>query len=219
MRVVAGRDRVLVWRDPMRRMPWLMLVVLTVAWPFLVVQGKGAVFAVAFGAVFCGAQAGNQYGVEGSGLWLHLQTITDRVRARGEVIGHAVTALIPGTVVVLVAIAILAVVRDDYDKVPAALGVCLAALMGGHGGRQLPLGAGAVCPAAEPQVALRVQRPWPEGPDLGRQPRVDRRRRARSRCRRSRPRCCPSRSGRCGAGWPWCSAWSAVLSRCWSRPG
>ena len=129
-RVVAGRDRVLVWRDPMRRMPWLMLIVLTVAWPFLVVQGKGAVFAVAFGAVFCGAQAGNQYGVEGSGLWLHLQTITDRVRARGEVVGHAITALIPGTVVVLVAIAILAVVRDDYDKFPAAIGVCLAALMG-----------------------------------------------------------------------------------------
>src|SRR6476661_8447568 len=25
-RVVAGRDRVLVWRDPMRRMPWLMLI-------------------------------------------------------------------------------------------------------------------------------------------------------------------------------------------------
>ena len=93
-------------------------------------RGKGAVFAVAFGAVFCGAQAGNQYGVEGSGLWLHLQTITDRVRARGEVVGHAITALIPGTVVVLVAIAILAVVRDDYDKFPAAIGVCLAALMG-----------------------------------------------------------------------------------------
>jgi len=45
-------------------------------------------------------------------------------------VGHAITALIPGTVVVLVAIAILAVVRDDYDKFPAAVGVCLAALMG-----------------------------------------------------------------------------------------
>jgi ABC-2 type transport system permease protein len=129
-RVVAGRDRVLVWRDPMRRMPWLMLIVLTVAWPFIVVQGRGAVFAVTFGALLCGAQAGNQYGVEGSGLWLHLQTITDRVRARGEVIGHAVTALIPGTVIVLFAIAVLAVVRDDYDKIPAAIGVCLGALLG-----------------------------------------------------------------------------------------
>ncbi|MET0967481.1 MAG: hypothetical protein ABWZ02_13855 [Nakamurella sp.] len=130
MRVVAGRDRVLVWRDPMRRMPWLMLAVLTVVWPFLVVRGQGAVFAVALGAVFCGAQAGNQYGVEGSGLWLHLQTISDRMRARGEVLGHTITALLPGIVVVIIGIAIQAVVHDDWGNVPAALGVCLGALFG-----------------------------------------------------------------------------------------
>ena len=129
MRVVAGRDRVLVWRDPMRRMPWLMMTVLTIIWPFLVVRGHGAVFAVAFGALLCGAQAGNQYGVEGSGLWLHLQTITDRVRARGEVLGHAVAVLMPGIVIVLVAIGMQAVFRDDY-KIPAALGVCFGALLG-----------------------------------------------------------------------------------------
>jgi ABC-2 type transport system permease protein len=131
MRVVAGRDRVLVWRDPMRRMPWLMMLVLTVFWPFLVVTGPGSVYAVALGAVLCGAQAGNQYGVEGTGLWLHLQTITDRIRARGEVLGHAAIAVVPGTVVVLIAIGVQAVVRDGYDKIPAATGVCLAALFGG----------------------------------------------------------------------------------------
>ena len=131
MRVVAGRDRRLAWRDPMRRMPWLMLAVLTIVWPFLVVRGPGAVFAVAFGAILCGSQAANQYGVEGSGLWLHLQTITDRVRARGEVLGHAITVLIPGVVVVVVAIAVLAITYDDYAKIPAALGVCLGALLGG----------------------------------------------------------------------------------------
>lgn len=131
MRVVAGRDRRLAWRDPMRRMPWLMLAVLTIVWPFLVVRGQGAVFAVAFGAILCGSQAANQYGVEGSGLWLHLQTITDRTRARGEVLGHAITVLIPGVVVVVAAIAVLAITYDDYDKVPAALGVCLGALLGG----------------------------------------------------------------------------------------
>jgi ABC-2 type transport system permease protein len=131
MKVVAGRDRRLAWRDPMRRMPWLMLMVLTVVWPFIVVRGPGAVFAVALGAILCGSQAGNQYGVEGSGLWLHLQTITDRVRARGEVLAHAVTALIPGTVIVIVAIAVQAVAFGDYDNIPAALGVCFAALLGG----------------------------------------------------------------------------------------
>ncbi len=130
MRVVVDRDRVLVWRDPMRRMPWLLMGVLTLVWPFLVVQGKGAVFAVAFGAILCGAQAGNQYGVEGSGLWLHLQTIADRTRARGEVLGHAVVTVIPGTVIVLIAIAVQAIFRDDYDKIPAAIGVCLGALLG-----------------------------------------------------------------------------------------
>ena len=131
MRVVAGRDRRLAWRDPMRRMPWLMLLVLTIVWPFLVVRGAGAVFAVAFGAILCGSQAGNQYGVEGSGLWLHLLTITDRVRARGEVLGHAVTVLIPGIVIVIVAVAVQAVAHGDYQNIPAALGVCFGALLGG----------------------------------------------------------------------------------------
>ena len=130
MRVVAARDRVLVWRDPMRRMPWLMLLVLTIAWPFIVVQGSGSVFAVVLGGILCGAQAGNQYGVEGSGLWLHLETITDRIRARGEVLGHAAIAVVPGIVIVLIAIVIQAVVRDGYDMIPAAIGVCLGGLFG-----------------------------------------------------------------------------------------
>ncbi len=131
MQVVAGRDRRLAWRDPMRRMPWLMLMVLTLVWPFLVVRGSGAVFAVALGAVLCGSQAGNQYGVEGSGLWLHLQTITDRTKARGEVLGHALTVLFPGIVIVLVGVAVQAIVHSDYGNVPAALGVCWGALLGG----------------------------------------------------------------------------------------
>lgn len=130
MKVVAGRDRLLAWRDPMRRMPWLMVVLLTVAWPFLVVRGSGAVFAVAFGALLCGAQAGNQYGVEGSGLWLHLQTITDRVRAQGEVLGHAIVAIVPGIVIVLAGVAVQATVHGDFHHVPAAVGGCLAALFG-----------------------------------------------------------------------------------------
>ncbi len=130
MQVVAGRDRLLAWRDPMRRMPWLMVLILTIVWPFLVVRGQGAVFAVALGALLCGAQAGNQYGMEGSGLWLHLQIVNDRVRARGEVLGHAVVALIPGVLIVVVGIAVQAVAHDDYANLPAAIGGCLAALLG-----------------------------------------------------------------------------------------
>lgn len=130
MKVVAGRDRLLAWRDPMRRMPWLMVIILTIAWPFVVVRGSGAIFAVALGALLCGAQAGNQYGVEGSGLWLHLQTVTDRMRARGEVLGHALVAIVPGVLIVLVGIAVQAIAHDDLAQVPAAVGVCLAALLG-----------------------------------------------------------------------------------------
>jgi ABC-2 type transport system permease protein len=132
----------------MRRMPWLMVVLLTVAWPFLVVRGSGAVFAVAFGALLCGAQAGNQYGVEGSGLWLHLQTVTDRVRARGEVLGHAAVAVVLGTVIVVIAVLLQAFFRDDVDKIPAALGLCLGALLGGIAGASY---ISARLPYAQPQ--------------------------------------------------------------------
>jgi len=38
---------------------------------------------------------------------------------------------VPGTVILLIAVAIQAVWHDDYDKIPAALGVCFAALLGG----------------------------------------------------------------------------------------
>jgi len=131
LRVVADRDRLLIWRDPMRRMPWLMVAALTIAWPFIVVQGPhGGVFAVAAMALLCGAQAGNLYGVEGSGLWLHLQTVTDRIRARGEVLGHAIVAIVPGIVIVLAGVAVQATVHGDFQHVPAAVGGCLAALFG-----------------------------------------------------------------------------------------
>jgi ABC-2 type transport system permease protein len=148
LRVVADRDRMLIWRDPMRRMPWLMMAVLTVAWPFIVVRGHGAVFWVAAMALLCGSQAANQYGLEGSGLWLHLQTITDRVRARGEVLGHAVVAVVLGAVIVTVAVLLQGFVRDDIDKIPAALGLCLGALLGGIAGASY---ISARMPYAQPQ--------------------------------------------------------------------
>jgi ABC-2 type transport system permease protein len=148
LRVVADRDRMLIWRDPMRRMPWLMMAVLTVAWPFIVVRGHGAVFWVAAMALLCGSQAANQYGLEGSGLWLHLQTISDRVRARGEVLGHAIVAVVLGTVIVIIAVLLQGFVRDDVDKIPAALGLCLGALLGGIAGASY---ISARMPYAQPQ--------------------------------------------------------------------
>lgn len=132
-RVVAARDAVLIWRDPMRRLPWLVVLVFTLALPFVWVQGHGALFAVSFGAVLTGTQGGNQFGVDGSGMWLHLVAIGDRARARAEILGHLLLVLIPGAVLVVVGVVVCAVVRDDEQWIPAALGAGLACLIGSAG--------------------------------------------------------------------------------------
>lgn len=131
--VVAARDRLLVWRDPMRRLPWLMVMVFIVLWPFIVVRGHGSLFAVAFGALMSGTQVGNQFGVDGSGMWLHLVAIGDRTRARAEMVGHLLVVLIPGSLLVVIGVFVQAVIRSDLKWVPAGLGVCLAALVGSAG--------------------------------------------------------------------------------------
>ena len=164
-RVVGDRDRVLMWRDPMRRMPWLFVLLLAIGWPFIVASGPAAVYAVVLGALLVGTQAANAYAIEGSGLWLHLQTITDRARARGELVGHVLAALVPGVVVVVIAIAVQVVVRDAWDDAPAALGICLAATARHRGGGVLPVRGAAVRDAAEPDV--RCSRPASPGRRAG----------------------------------------------------
>ncbi|WP_188940239.1 hypothetical protein [Nakamurella endophytica] len=130
MWLMVQRDRVLAWRDPMRRAPWLIVAFLSIVWPLLVIRGAGAVFGVVLAAVLAGTQAGNQYGTEGSALWLHMVAFADRMRARGEALGHAVFALIPGVAIVVVACTVLSVIRSELHLLPAALGVCLGALTG-----------------------------------------------------------------------------------------
>jgi ABC-2 type transport system permease protein len=131
--LVVGRDARLAWRDPMRRLPWLIIVLLSVGWPFLVVRGNGGVFAVVLGALLIGAQAANQLGIEGSGLWLHVAAFSDSARARGEMFGHALVAVVPGVVVIAIGILVQAAVRSEWGLIPAALGVCLAAMLGAVG--------------------------------------------------------------------------------------
>lgn len=129
-RLVAGRDRTLMWRDPMRRLTWILAMFMSILWPLLVFRSSGAVYAAAFGAALFGSQAANQFGLDGSGVWLNLVAFGDRQRARGEIFGHALVVLIPSAVLVTVAVLVLAVVQDDWDAVPGALGVCLAVLTG-----------------------------------------------------------------------------------------
>lgn len=130
-RLVADRDRLLAWRDPMRRLPWLMVALLIVGYPLLVFDGAARVYAVAFGALLLGTQAANQFGIEGSGLWLHLAVIGDGVRARGEVWGHAALVLVPGTVLVVGGVVLQAVLIDRPDLLPPGLAVSVSALIGG----------------------------------------------------------------------------------------
>ena len=132
-RVVLARDMLLVWRDPMRRLPWLMVLVFMVGMPFVWVRGHGSLFAVAFGALMSGTQVGNQFGVDGSGMWLHIVAIGDRHRARAEMLGHLLLVLIPGTALVAASVCVVAVIRGDEKWIPAALGACLACLVGAAG--------------------------------------------------------------------------------------
>ena len=131
-RVVAARDLRLAWRDPIRRLPWVLVVLFAVAWPFIV-RGEGSLFAVVLGAMLAGAQTANHLGVEGSGIWLHLVVYADPVRARGEMLGHAAASIGPGTVILAVALAVQAAARGHAELLPAAVGVCLSALLGAVG--------------------------------------------------------------------------------------
>ena len=129
-RLVGRRDLVLTWRDPMRRMTLMMIVLLAIAWPLIVIRGHYAVLGVLFPTWLIGAGVANAYGWDGSALWLQLVAYADRMRARGEILGHAIGALIPGTVIVVLAEVFLVAIKDDWHILPGATGLILSALLG-----------------------------------------------------------------------------------------
>ena len=131
MALVADRDRALVWRDPMRRVQALLVVFFAFGWPFLVVRGHGSLFAVTFAAILASTLVADCYGMDGSGMWLHLVAFADRTRARGELLGHAVFAVVPGAVVMIAAVGMHAAIHDDWAWAPAAIGTALGGLLGG----------------------------------------------------------------------------------------
>ncbi len=151
-RVVAARDVRLAWRDPLRRLPWLMVALFAIGWPFLV-QGRGGLFAVLLGALMVGAQSANHLGVEGSGIWLHLVTFADRARARGELLGHALASAVPGTALIAVGLAVQVAFRGNAALLPAAAGVCLSGMLGALGGSSV---ISAAVPYAMPQSRTSV---------------------------------------------------------------
>lgn len=117
------------WRDPMRRMPWLLGVFMGIAWPFVVVRGEGAIFASVFGALLLGSQAANQFGLDGSGLWLHLVAFGDRVRARGELLGHNLAVLVPSIPLIVVVTTAVAAIGGGWQWYLPALSINLAVVI------------------------------------------------------------------------------------------
>jgi ABC-2 type transport system permease protein len=132
--LVAARDARLAWRDPMRRLPWVLVVLFCVGWPFVLRDTPAGVYGVVLGSLLVGAQTANHLGVEGSGLWLHLVAFSDRTRARGEMLGHSLASFVPGVLIIAVGLAVQAVVRHEVPLLPAAAGLCLSALLGALGG-------------------------------------------------------------------------------------
>ncbi|MEI2776150.1 MAG: hypothetical protein V9G19_09305 [Tetrasphaera sp.] len=127
--LMFGRDLTMIWRDPMRRLPLLMVGLLAVGWPFLTTGSERSGYAVAFAAAMAGMQAATSYATEGSGLWLHLTAFADRARARGELWGHAVAAVVPGLVISVIGVLIQVIVRDGWSHLPGMLGLCFGAVL------------------------------------------------------------------------------------------
>lgn len=131
MSLVADRNRVLAWRDPLRRVSWLLVLFLAFVWPFLVIRGHGSLFAVTFPAILAGSLVADCYGTDGSGVWLHMVAFADRTRARGELLGHAVTVVLPGAVAMTAAVCLHAAIRGDWAWAPAGVGTAVGGLLGG----------------------------------------------------------------------------------------
>lgn len=131
--LVAARDLRLAWRDPLRRLPWIIVVLFAVGWPFILRSGSAGLFGVLLGSLMVGAQTANQLGIEGSALWMHLVAFADRTRARGEMLGHSLASLGPGLVIVAVGLAVQVLARGHVALLPAAAGVCLGGLLGALG--------------------------------------------------------------------------------------
>ncbi len=152
--LVAALDLRLSWRDPLRRMRWIVVVLFAIGWPF-VLRHSGALglFAVLLGSLLVGAQTANHLGVEGSGMWLNLVAYSDRMRARGELLGHSLASLGPGLVIIAAGLAVQVAARGHLALLPAAAGVCLAGLFGALGGASW---LSAALPYAMPQSRTSV---------------------------------------------------------------
>ncbi|WP_234327811.1 transporter [Streptomyces sp. NRRL F-2664] len=116
-------------RDPKTKSAWVTALAIGLIVPvFNALQGTGSVYLGSFGAGMLGIQMYNQFGQDTSAFWMVAQTISGTrdayVELRARAFALALVTL-PYTVLVTV---VTAALLDDWQGLPAGVGVALALL-------------------------------------------------------------------------------------------
>lgn len=140
--VVAAADLRMTWRDPMRRMNWVIIGAVGLLLPYLPMASgasgpTGGPYGGVFLAFFLGLVAINQLGYDGSGLWQHLVTGGGRGAATAEIWGHTLAVLVPAVVLVPVSVVTGAVVGGHVSAIVGAFGLAIPLLAGTLAGSAL----------------------------------------------------------------------------------
>ncbi|MFD7643137.1 transporter [Kitasatospora sp. NPDC059795] len=126
---VAQRHLRYAWREPRAKAAIFTGVGMTgVISALSVVQGWGSVYVIGIGGLMLGLQAGNLFGMDGSGFWMVAAGLSTRQDARDELRGRVFAVLSYSVVVLLVVGPVLAAVTGRWAELAPALGVAFAAL-------------------------------------------------------------------------------------------
>ncbi|MGW4383693.1 transporter [Kitasatospora sp. NPDC004531] len=126
---VAQRHLRYAWREPRAKAAIFTGVGMTgVIAALSVVQGWGSVYVIGIGGLMLGLQAGNLFGMDGSGFWMVAATLATRRDARDELRGRVFAVLVYSVPVLLVAGPAIAAFTGGWGDLAPALGVAFAAL-------------------------------------------------------------------------------------------
>ncbi|WP_282205981.1 transporter [Kitasatospora fiedleri] len=126
---VAQRQLRYAWREPRAKAAVFTGIGMTAVFSVLsVVQGWGSVYVIAVGGLMLGLQAGNLFGMDGSGFWMIAATLATRRDARDELRGRALAVLAYAMPVLLLFGPPVAALTGDWSDLAPALGLALAVL-------------------------------------------------------------------------------------------
>jgi ABC-2 type transport system permease protein len=132
---VAGKELRYAWREPRLKFSWLQMMVFGLAVPAFSLLHEGGRFAPVvagmFSALLVSSLGFNQYGPEGSALWLTIAATGTERDARTDLAGRNLATALVTMVWVLLAAGGLAVVTRTPSAVPLALGAAAAVLGAG----------------------------------------------------------------------------------------